>query len=313
MLLQLKNINFTYPKSKPLFRDLNLDLEENKIYCLLGESGSGKSSLLHLIYGLLNWQEGEVFFEKKKLLGSKNNLVPGEKNMKLVAQKPDLMPYASVSENVGAVLSNTLLNKKKEEITKLLELVGMQDFANSLPKNLSGGQLQRVALAKSLALKPKLLLLDEAFSALDGNRKTYLRDALLDFAKIHKITLLIATHQLQDWLAWTDEILVMRKGEIIEKNKPKNIFETPKNDQIAVLLGEVNFFNPQQQAFLNLPTRYVYPNQFQISDLGFEVEITTSQFSGFYYRNKAYWGTKMIVFYSTIPLKGKIKLIYSKF
>ena len=171
MLLEVKNFYFNYQTDKPLFQNLNLKVDEGQIIALAGESGCGKSTLLSLIYGLMDWQDGEIIFDGEKLFGPKGNLVPGEPKMKFVAQNYDLMPYATVYDNVGKFISNINLKSKKEKVDELLDIVGLSDFAKVLPKNLSGGQQQRVAIARALAILPKMLLLDEPFSNLDFSRK----------------------------------------------------------------------------------------------------------------------------------------------
>jgi len=105
MLLEINNLYFSHSQEKPLFQNLNLKLDEGKIIALAGESGCGKSTLLSLIYGLLDWDQGEIIFDSRKLMGPKGNLVPGEPDMKFVAQNFDLMPYATVADNVGKFIS----------------------------------------------------------------------------------------------------------------------------------------------------------------------------------------------------------------
>lgn len=114
MLLEINNLFFSHNPDKPLFQNLNLRFEENRIIALAGESGCGKSTLLNLIYGLLDWESGEIIFNGTRLLGPKGNLVPGEAEMKSVAQSFDLMPYATVAENVGKFISNINLSKKRK-------------------------------------------------------------------------------------------------------------------------------------------------------------------------------------------------------
>ena len=178
MLLEVKNIYFNYQTNNPLFHNLNLHVDEGQIVALAGESGCGKSTLLSLIYGLMDWQSGEIIFDGEKLFGPKGNLVPGESKMKFVAQNYDLMPYGSVYDNVGKYISNINLTSKKEKVDELLDIVGLTEYAKVIPKNLSGGQQQRVAIARALAILPKMLLLDEPFSNLDFSRKFELRDKL---------------------------------------------------------------------------------------------------------------------------------------
>ena len=212
MLLEINNLFFSHNKENPLFQNLNLRFEENRIIALAGESGCGKSTLLNLIYGLLDWESGEIIFNGSKLLGPKGNLVPGEPEMKFVAQNFDLMPYATVAENVGKFISNINLKQKKETVKELLEVVGLQEFANVLPKYLSGGQQQRVAIARALSVLPKLLILDEPNNYLDIESIT----ALEELMKQYKGTIIFVSH---------DKMLVDNVANIIFEIKDKKIIE----------------------------------------------------------------------------------------
>ena len=109
MLLNVRNLYFGYKPGTLLFRNINLSVEKGKIIALAGESGCGKSTLLNIVYGLLNWQSGEIYLEDERLFGPKGNIVPGELGMKLVSQNYDLMPYLTVAENIGKFSSNTNL------------------------------------------------------------------------------------------------------------------------------------------------------------------------------------------------------------
>ncbi len=184
MLLEINQLFFSYTPEKKLFQNLNLRISEGKIIALAGESGCGKSTLLSLIYGLLDWEKGEIIFAGKPIFGPKKNLVPGEPEMKLVAQNYDLMPYATVADNVGKFISNINLTEKKAKVMELLKVVGLEEYALILPKYLSGGQQQRVAIARALSVMPKLLLLDEPFSNLDFSRKIELREKLFNYIYI---------------------------------------------------------------------------------------------------------------------------------
>jgi ABC-type nitrate/sulfonate/bicarbonate transport system ATPase subunit len=209
MLLKIDQLSFSYSNNKPLFENINFEVEAGEISALVGESGCGKSTLLNLIYGLLDWEKGEIRLNNQLLFGPKKNLVPGEKDMKLVAQHYDLMPYATVYDNVGKFLSNSNLTAKKEKVTELLTIVGMEDYANEFPKNLSGGQQQRVAIARALSVTPKLLLLDEPFSNLDFSRKIELRKKLFDYVKQENIALIISTHEVLEIMPWLDKISIL--------------------------------------------------------------------------------------------------------
>jgi ABC-type nitrate/sulfonate/bicarbonate transport system ATPase subunit len=232
MLLDIKNLHFSYHPEKPLFRNFNLRVERGKIIALVGESGCGKSTLLNLIYGLLSWQQGEIIFDGKKLLGPKGNIIPGEKEIKLVAQHYNLMPNHTVYENVGKYISNIRQDKKKQIVHQLLEIVGLEDFAHTLPKKLSGGQQQRVAIAKALSTEPKLLLLDEPFSNLDFSRKIELRERLFNYVKENELSLIISTHEILEIMPWADQLIVLNEGRLIY---PHEVIIDDEGEEVPVL------------------------------------------------------------------------------
>ncbi|WBX96275.1 sulfate/molybdate ABC transporter ATP-binding protein [Chryseobacterium gambrini] len=310
MLLEINHLNFSYSKEKPLFQNLNLGFEGGKIIALAGESGCGKSTLLSLIYGLLDWESGDIIFDGKKLLGPKGNLVPGEAEMKFVAQNFDLMPYATVAENVGKFISNINLAKKKATVSELLEVVGLEEFAPILPKYLSGGQQQRVAIARALSVLPKLLILDEPFSNLDFPRKIELREKLFRYVKQNNISLVISTHELQDIIPWLDEIILLQNGKIVQKGNPEEAFKNPYNSYVAKLFGEVNIFSESEMQDFQISKFSYYPKEIKISENGFEAEVLESRFAGNHYWNKVRAKNKEIILYSDEKLNGTIAVSF---
>lgn len=308
MLLEVKNLYFNYQTDKPLFQNLNLNVDEGQIIALVGESGCGKSTLLSLIYGLIDWQSGEILFEGEKLFGPKGNLVPGESQMKFVAQNYDLMPYGTVYDNVGKFISNINLKDKKAKVEELLDVVGLTEFAKVIPKNLSGGQQQRVAIARALAVFPKMLLLDEPFSNLDFSRKFELREKLYNYVKENNLSLIISTHNLEEVLPWADKIVVLQQGRLIQNDSPKEIYENPYNDYVARLLGEVNIFTDEEKFQLNLTKTNYFPDQIKIAESGVEATVSDSRFAGSHYRNKLLINGKSIIMYSDEFLEGKVNL-----
>lgn len=310
MLLEINHLNFSYSKEKPLFQDLNLMLEAGKIIALAGESGCGKSTLLSLVYGLLDWESGEIVFNGEKLMGPKGNLVPGESSMKFVAQNFDLMPYATVAENVGKFISNINLSRKKETVAELLEVVGLEDFAHVLPKYLSGGQQQRVAIARALSVLPKLLILDEPFSNLDFPRKAELREKLFRYVKQNHISLLISTHELQDIIPWLDRIIVLQKGKLIQDGSPEETYTKPYNAYVAKLFGEVNIFSETEKSDFQLSRFSYYPQEIRIAENGLEAEVLESRFAGSHYWNKIKARDKELVIYTDHKKEGKINIVF---
>lgn len=308
MLLEIQNLDFSYDPESPLFENFSLSVPAGKIVALVGESGCGKSTLLSLIYGLFDWSSGNIIFDGRKLMGPKGNLFPGEAEMKLVAQNYDLMPYATVGEIVGKFLSNVRLAEKKAKVLELLNIVGMEDYVNILPKKLSGGQQQRVAISRALSVTPKLLLLDEPFSNLDYSRKIKIREKLFNYVKRENVTLLISTHEIQEVMPWLDELVILQKGKLVQKGSPRDIYSNPQSPYVAELFGEVNTFTEEEKAYWNLEKTFYFPNEISISEQGIEADVVESRFSGSHYWNKLQMNQKTIIQYSNNALSGNIYL-----
>ena len=282
-MLKVSNIEFSYLKEITIF-NTSFNLDKGKNLAIIGESGCGKSTLLKLIYGLYDLDCGTLFWNNKEILGPKYNLIPGMNFIKYLAQDYDLMPFTTVAENVGTYLSNVNLMQKKQQIKELLEVVEMTDYASTKTKYLSGGQMQRVAIAKVLALEPELLLLDEPFSHIDNFRKNSLRRKLFNYFKLKNITTIIATHDSTDILSFSDEVIVMKDGKIIEKSTPKEVFDNPKSFYTASLFSDVNeisskYFNDDNKKILLL-----FPHQLKIvSHSKLKVIVKNSYFRGSYF------------------------------
>ncbi|MDR2122218.1 MAG: ABC transporter ATP-binding protein [Flavobacteriaceae bacterium] len=286
-MLKVNNLSFSYTADKKIIHSFSFDLEQGKMLALIGESGSGKSTVLKLVYGLLEWEEGEIYHNNRKLAGVKGNLIPGEPEFKYLEQDFGLMPYFTVGENVGKFLSNIDTKEKQERIIFLLNLVGMEEYINEKALSLSGGQKQRVALAKALAQTPSLLLLDEPFSQVDIFKKNILKRAVFDFARENNISIILATHDIEDALAYADEMIVVKEGNIIQKGVPSYVYENPKNEYVANLFGETTVLTkekfPQLFEHIDEDKILVYPHQFLISDRGVNVKVLKSYFMGGHY------------------------------
>ncbi|WP_445710126.1 ABC transporter ATP-binding protein [Flavobacterium sp.] len=303
-MLTVSNSNFSY-KDKPTLKDINFKLEKGTNLALIGESGCGKSTLLKIIYGLYDLDEGEIFWNDQQVLGPKHHLVPGMPFMKYLAQDFDLMPFITVAENVGKYLSNFYPEEKQERIIELLEVVEMTDFANEKVKYLSGGQMQRVALAKVLALEPVLLLLDEPFSHIDNFLKNSLRRKIFKYLKEKEITCIVATHDANDILSFSDEVLVLRNGTIIEVGETREIYSYPGSFYVASLFGEVNEIKWEDNVL------YVYPHQLEVSENStFEVVVKETYFRGNNYLVEAIFNNQIVFFESRydIPVQRIVGL-----
>jgi ABC-type Fe3+/spermidine/putrescine transport system ATPase subunit len=302
-MLQVNNISFGYHQKK-IIENMTFSVQKGQNVAVLGESGCGKSTLLKLIYGLYDLNEGEILWNETQVLGPKYNLVPGMPFMKYLAQDFDLMPYITVSENIGQYLSNFYPDKKKERIKELLEIVEMTEFAHVKAQFLSGGQQQRVAIARVLALEPEVLLLDEPFTHIDNFRKNALRRNLFAYLKDKGVTCFVATHDSIDALSYSDETIVLYDGKIIEMSTSRDIYENPSNKYVASLFGEVNEIKLSH--LINTDddeTILLYPHQLKMTvDGSLTVSVRKSYYRGNYYLIKAVFDKKVVFFESSTPL-----------
>lgn len=269
-MLQVKNILFGYGKNSVL-EEISFSLKPGENLAVIGESGSGKSTLLKLLYGEYDLLQGEIFWKKEQILGPKYNLVIGYDFMKYVTQEFDLMPYTTVEENISKYLSRFYLEEKQKRTDELIKIVELEAFAKTKVKNLSGGQKQRVALARALAKQPEILLLDEPFSHIDNFKKQSLRRNIFKHLKANNITCIVATHDKNDILGFSDNILVLHDKKIIAKDTPQNLYNNPKLPLIASFFGQFNVINGQ----------IYYAHQLQtVNNSGLKGVVKASYFNG---------------------------------
>ncbi len=280
-MLNVQKVTFAYQNRNTL-KNINFSVEKGAHTCIIGESGCGKSTLLKAIYGLLDLDEGEVFWKDEQVLGPAYNLIPGHKKMKYLAQEDHLMPYITVSENIKKFLSRQEAEWSQQRTEELLEVIDMTSFASTKVKNLSGGQKQRVALAQVLAKEPELLLLDEPFNFIDNFRKNKLRRNLFNYLKTQQITCIFATHDSTDMLGFADQTLVMKEGEILANESPEQLFNEPKSFYIASLFQEVNQVSAQYvDGFSSTENFLIYPSEIKIAEKGqLSATILQSYFNG---------------------------------
>lgn len=303
-MLKLNDVSFVYPNQKiNTLNSITFTIEQGMNLAIIGESGCGKSTLLKLIYGLLDVNEGEIHWNNELVTGPKVNLVPGMENMKYLAQDFDLMPFITVAENVGSFLSNFFPEEKKKRVDTLLKIVEMEEFANIKAKYLSGGQMQRVALAKVLAKEPELLLLDEPFSHIDNFRKNSLRRNIFSYLKEKNITCIIATHDVNDSLSFTDEILVIKDGKLVIQDKMLAVYNEKPNKYVASLFDDVS------EIEVNGEKKLFYPHELEIVERSeIEVEVIKSYFKGNCFLVEGSFNGNLVYFLSDKELKEEEKI-----
>jgi sulfonate transport system ATP-binding protein len=202
-MLSIESVDKTYPNGTEALARANLGVKEGEIVAVVGGSGCGKSTLLRLAAGLDRVSRGRI-----RLVGE--TIEAPHAAVGLVFQEPRLLPWLTVAQNIGFGLSDRPREQRERLVREVLERVGLADYASRWPRELSGGQAQRVAIARALAPKPKVLLLDEPFSALDAFTRASLQEHLLDLWEAFRPTLVLVTHDVEEAAFLADRVLVMR-------------------------------------------------------------------------------------------------------
>jgi molybdate/tungstate transport system ATP-binding protein len=237
-MLKLKDISVKLGEFQ--LRNINLEIDKGDYYILLGKSGVGKTVLLEIIAGLIKTDSGQVFLNSVDITNEKIQ----KRKVGIVFQDYSIFPHLSVKQNISYSLKGSDLSKKQKEelINEYAELAKIKHLLNRGTQNLSGGELQRVALARMLVSKPDCLLLDEPLTSIDVQIKSELRNLL---RKINKrgVTILHVTHDYEEAIALSNKIAVLNEGEIIQKGYTKEVFQKPADEFVANFTGIKNFFN----------------------------------------------------------------------
>jgi len=241
-MLTVSNISKSFDKGKSYaLNNISFSLEKGKSYSIVGESGSGKTTLIRLLCGLETPDQGVISLGEDVVTSDTIFIPPEKRKIGLVFQDYALFPHLSVYENIVYGISKN--KDKKKRVTEVLNLVGLNGFEKRYPHELSGGQQQRVALARAIAPAPEILILDEPFSNLDASLRTQLRNEIFEIIKETNTTAIFVTHDTDDALAVSDEILVLHKGVLIQKNSAEILYRKPKDKYIAGLFGSVYTFD----------------------------------------------------------------------
>lgn len=241
-IIAFKNVSKVFEDSNTVvLKDINFELEEGKFYTLLGASGSGKSTILNIIAGLLEASTGDIYLDGKRI----NDVPTNKRDVHTVFQNYALFPHMTVFENVAFPLKLKKMDKKEiqKRVQETLKMVRLEGFEKRAIQKLSGGQRQRVAIVRAIINQPKVVLLDEPLSALDLKLRTEMQYELRELQQRLGITFVFVTHDQEEALAMSDWIFVMNEGEIVQSGTPVDIYDEPINHFVATFIGESNILS----------------------------------------------------------------------
>jgi iron(III) transport system ATP-binding protein len=226
-----------------ILKNLNLDVLELEFLAILGSSGSGKTTLLRLISGFDSPDSGEIKIGGQPVFGKGLNVSAEERRVGFVPQDAALFPHLSVAKNIEFGLNKMAAAARGERVTELLKLVDLVGFEDRMPHELSGGQRHRVALARALAPKPQLILLDEPFSSLDAELRVRLREDVRSVIAKTGTTAILVTHDQEEALSIASRVAILRDGEFAQIGNPSEIYQAPADVEMATFLGDSVIIN----------------------------------------------------------------------
>ena len=273
-MIQFNKVSKNY-KEKKILQDISLTIEDNAITCLIGESGCGKTTTLKMINRLIEPTVGTITIDGEDI--KKKNVIELRRSMGYVIQQTGLFPHMTIRENIELI---SRLEKKDPKIIaqrtlEMMEMIGLkaEDYLDRYPSELSGGQQQRIGIARAFATDPKIILMDEPFSALDPMTRINLQDELIRLQeKLHK-TIVFVTHDMDEAIKLSDKIAIMDNGKVIQFDTPEMILKHPKNDFVRNFVGKKRIWTS--------------PNLIKVEDIMIEHPVTCKpHFSVFYCLNK---------------------------
>jgi iron(III) transport system ATP-binding protein len=255
-MLEVKDIGLKYEKS--ILQNIGFVLDEGQTIGILGKSGAGKSSLLKIIAGHLDAQTGAVFFEGKKVKGPSVLLVPGHDDIQLVNQDFKLDEYHTVEENLKEQILNLPFELRTKWVGEILEVLELVELRNQKANILSGGEKQRLAIGRAIAKEPKLLLLDEPFSHLDGRMRSKLIRYFSELKRLRKMAIILVSHDGAELLGLSDKIYYLKNGRFLRSGSPEKMYYQFKSLDEAKLFGTVNSIG------IDGKRRYFRPSEYTI-------------------------------------------------
>ena len=293
MYLEVENLVKSYGNN-PVIKNLTFSIEKGQLISFVGESGSGKSTFLKSLTGLENINSGKVILNNK-IINDKNLFVkPQRRKIGYVFQDYPLFPHLNIKDNICFNLEKRYF-KNFDDIVKLTNL---KQLLERYPHEISGGEQQRVCIARSIIREPDLLLLDEPFSNLDANIKHSIRDEICKIIKKTNTTTILVTHDINDALNISDKILIFKAGIVQQYSDPEKMYCEPANCYCAEVLGEINKFPKDDKIY------YIRPENLKVVDSSSNsIIIEKCFFQGKSYKLLGKYENNIWSLYSKTPLK----------
>lgn len=307
-MLEINNIYVDF--DRPILNNISFKAKQGQIIGLVGKSGAGKSTLLNVISGQLAPKDGTLYLNGVALPSASNLLIPGFQEIKLVSQDYNLDPYHTVEENIREAAISLPEKEKLRRVEQLIKLLKLDTIRNVKANETSGGEQQRLSIARAIVLKPAVLLLDEPFSNLDAHLRAMLFKYILKLRENENLTIILVSHEGQDVLGLSDAIYFLNKGKLSPRKTPFNAYYQLGHLGNAMLLGIVN------QANIDGKKIRFRPDEYQISSKGnLSLQYDSTVFLGALFLNYFFdpaMGT--IILSSTEPFSKNVKIsIESKY
>lgn len=249
--IRFENVEKSYEDGKKIIDNLNLKINYGEFVTLIGKSGSGKTTMLKLINGLINPNSGKIFIKNKEI--NEWDIIQLRRSIGYVIQQIGLFPHMNIEDNIGYVLN--IKKEPKENIRKkaeeLIDLVGItQDYLKKYPRELSGGQKQRIGVARALAANPDIILMDEPFGAVDEITRRTLQDEIIKLQLKLRKTVVFVTHDIEEAFKLGSRIVLFDNGKIVQEGKREELLLNPKNEFVENFLGTKSFKKYLKETFL---------------------------------------------------------------
>ncbi|WP_343633161.1 ATP-binding cassette domain-containing protein [Fluviicola sp.] len=298
-MLSIRQVHFSYSEQKKILQGISVDLQPGEIFGIVGASGGGKSTLLKIAAGLLDASKGSVYWNGERVPGPSERLIPGHPEIQLVNQDFNLDLFHTVRENVRVKILHLHEKDRERFCDELLDLVELTGVASQQARYLSGGEQQRLAIARALALESEVLLLDEPFSHLDAHLRLKIGAYIKQLVEIRNTLCILVSHEGDEVMQWCGKIAFLNKGKFNRIDTPEAFYFNPSSFNEGAYFGELNELKTGKTKILFRPCEYK-----AVKKGGFEVEFTDAVFFGAYW--KSFFKTpdkQIIILYADKPLK----------